>query len=494
MSDRPNNDTFDNDGYDPVIAARMETLAQISAPDTDATWDRIQAADTSLPARSSSSVASNSVASVDGADTVETQLAPVAPLGQLDANGTRPYRSALLAAAAAVMVLLGIGVWAAIQSAGNDNKAVADDGGETRTEDDDVGDGEGEEEPGDSCDVARGPEPWITLFDRSEPDCVIVADFQRLQIWNKGTDRTSFTWVDGPHELASDDFFAAGEVGNELEIGPNRFDGDPYQMPVIVLADVNNSPTASISAFVFGPQLFGPIRVGMTLAEATEAFGHPIEVDPNQLPGPRTHLAYVVGDPYSPGFIVAGDGGPDSRVGSIITASTTFADVTEATGCRSDNPDRRGCPNTNDLNLVAQLLEAETPEELADIVTPDAMVAIGSGGYDDIRQPLAGANPWSFDVSEGFAGSDETIDVGQTIDQLDPALEGAQFDVTIGEHDHCASPPLPQPGANGNPVEPLRQISVRPIGIDTCLAWFALDLFVDGDGLIDTIRLEVWEP
>lgn len=62
--------------------------------------------------------------------------------------------------------------------------------------------------------------------------------------------------------------------------------------------------------------------------------------------------------------------------------------------------------------------------------------------------------------------------------------------VTVGTHAHCASPPVPAPeGFAGH-----RRISVQPVGIDSCLQWYTIDLFVNVEGTIDAVTLDLFEP
>lgn len=55
---------------------------------------------------------------------------------------------------------------------------------------------------------------------------------------------------------------------------------------------------------------------------------------------------------------------------------------------------------------------------------------------------------------------------------------------------HCASPPV------GPPTElvDMQQISIQPTGIDTCVLWWTVDLFVNADGKVVAITMDLWEP
>ena len=67
-----------------------------------------------------------------------------------------------------------------------------------------------------------------------------------------------------------------------------------------------------------------------------------------------------------------------------------------------------------------------------------------------------------------------------------------QSQVSVGPHPHCASPPQPHPIE----VAELRRVSFQPAegSIDSCLMWFTVDLFVNGDGEVVAVTLDIWEP
>lgn len=62
--------------------------------------------------------------------------------------------------------------------------------------------------------------------------------------------------------------------------------------------------------------------------------------------------------------------------------------------------------------------------------------------------------------------------------------------ISAGPHPHCASPPVPAPSEFANS----RRLSVQPTGIDTCLLWWTVDLFVSPAGRIQAITLDLWDP
>lgn len=64
--------------------------------------------------------------------------------------------------------------------------------------------------------------------------------------------------------------------------------------------------------------------------------------------------------------------------------------------------------------------------------------------------------------------------------------------VSAGPHPHCVSPPVPAPSG----LRDMSRVSVQPAGdaITSCLAWFSVDFFLDSDGEIVAVTLDLWEP
>lgn len=73
---------------------------------------------------------------------------------------------------------------------------------------------------------------------------------------------------------------------------------------------------------------------------------------------------------------------------------------------------------------------------------------------------------------------------------LDLLATAGAVDVTVGPHDHCASPPVPAPDG----LEDLRRVAIQPVDATSCIEWFTVDLFVDGDGVVHGITLDLYEP
>lgn len=334
----------------------------------------------------------------------------------------------------------------------------------------------GWEAPVTECMTLYGREPWLILHSREEnTTCVNIAAFQDVQIWNKGTAELTVAWVDGVRVVGSDDFFATGPIGEVLAPGNYSFESTPFPMPEIRIIASDESPTAGFS---INPrnETFGPITLGMTLAEATEELGSPVV-----LHTPSDFHAFVVDDPYSPIFTVLGT----ERVITQIDSADGQTCISSTIVCS---------PGSEILPWIRGFIAGEPYMTLHE----DAVVSLGSAGYDDLVQPLWDATnvepmtdatlsePWIFDV-EHFAGYSGPFDA-----RIPPPENEDDVVVTIGEHNHCASPPLPPPEIlDGVAYD---QYSIQPTGVESCLDWTALDIFVDENNLIRVVRREIWEP
>ncbi|MCY3948905.1 MAG: hypothetical protein OXF61_06845 [Acidimicrobiaceae bacterium] len=169
--------------------------------------------------------------------------------------------------------------------------------------------------PGPDCVALHGPQPWIILWDRSlTQPCVVVAEFQDVQVWNKGLEPMTVDWPGGERRVAIDEHFDSGPIGNVLRAGPNDISAAPFPMPTIWLLPESMSPTSGIEVTDAG---FGPVRIGMTFDEAEAALGLELELSfvPSDPPASYPWEAVVSGDPYSPMFLADG---PDDETSVIF--------------------------------------------------------------------------------------------------------------------------------------------------------------------------------
>jgi hypothetical protein len=105
------------------------------------------------------------------------------------------------------------------------------------------------------------------------------------------------------------------------------------------------------------------------------------------------------------------------------------------------------------------------------------------------RRALADRGTWRLriDPRRGWRGRDGAVDVLALA-----RTAAAGHDVTVGPHRHCASPPVPAPRQTAG----LRRVALQPrLAADaSCLDWWTVDLFVDGDGRVRAVTADVWEP
>ncbi len=121
-----------------------------------------------------------------------------------------------------------------------------------------------------------------------------------------------------------------------------------------------------------------------------------------------------------------------------------------------------------------------TPVPLAD------QVALALGPVVDRTVPadeLAEPGAWAFGAPDGFAGFSGPFN---PLDQL--RRSGKR--ITTGPVGHCAGPPRDWPIE----LDGLRQVNIEPIGIDSCIDWYGVHLFLDDDGRIAGVVLDLFGP
>lgn len=147
-------------------------------------------------------------------------------------------------------------------------------------------------------------------------------------------------------------------------------------------------------------------------------------------------------------------------------------------------------PRTPEESLVDAFVafaEDPTEERLAELPIGEwVWLGLGSRLYaerakSDLLQPIA----WQIEeeMFRAYVGPFSALELLQS---------NRLREVLVGEHAHCASDPIPAP----EEFAELTRISVqpRPDTIDSCIQWSTVDFFVNSDGLVEAITLDVLEP
>lgn len=186
------------------------------------------------------------------------------------------------------------------------------------------------------------------------------------------------------------------------------------------------------------------------------------------------------------------DGG-DSALGYV--AITKGAEPTEGpaphTGSTAPSTEQ---PTATDEALIRNFVEfANDPSmpTLARLSLSDSTdLGLGSTIYSTVRKAEAAArDSWTLHLATHNAYTGP-------FNPLDPirrrGADVTDYDISIGPHSHCASPPRPAPaGFNHH-----RRVSIQPAEgtFSSCLEWFTVDLFVSDDGIVDAVTLDLYEP
>lgn len=114
-----------------------------------------------------------------------------------------------------------------------------------------------------------------------------------------------------------------------------------------------------------------------------------------------------------------------------------------------------------------------------------------------MRGGVGGRRAWTIspDDFRGYVGTFSPLSVVREHVEgvhAESLRRSGELHVSVGEHRRCVAPPEPVP----DPLKSLRQVSVQPTeeSITTCLVWFSVDLFVNPDGDIEAVTLDLFEP
>jgi hypothetical protein len=145
-----------------------------------------------------------------------------------------------------------------------------------------------------------------------------------------------------------------------------------------------------------------------------------------------------------------------------------------------------------DLVAFAQALD---PERLSLLPFADE-VALGLADQVIARRPrdeLLDPEAWSLGADLPFRGRVGPYSALDTLAEWNVNAAGIlirEMRVTVGPHEHCASPPVPAPAE----LTGLRRVSVQPVGDIPCLMGWTVDLFLTDEGRIAAVTLDFGEP
>ncbi len=148
----------------------------------------------------------------------------------------------------------------------------------------------------------------------------------------------------------------------------------------------------------------------------------------------------------------------------------------------------RETATADDARIVAALVAFAKARDARTFAAVPLADPVGLALDDQIpleRPAAALARPdgWVIDVKEfqGYVGPFSALDL---------LARDVPTTITVGPHPHCASPQRQTPAA----LAGLRRLGVQPKDVDTCLKWWAVDLYVSPAGRITTVSLDLWSP
>ncbi len=154
-------------------------------------------------------------------------------------------------------------------------------------------------------------------------------------------------------------------------------------------------------------------------------------------------------------------------------------------------PGLEGLGEREHFLVASYWARGQDPEELADLgdlfLADEVLLVLGQSGRQRavVRADLADPDAWSFaEDGEGYEGFSGPFSV------LDQLARTEHLVVSIGDHPHCAGPPRPAPAE----LADFTRLGITPGGIDSCLQWFAVDLYLDDRGLVHGIVLDLFGP
>ena len=259
--------------------------------------------------------------------------------------------------------------------------------------------------------------------------------------------------------------------------------------------DVTAPGTTTVSAPETTVPTDGPVEIGALLADSTprdvdvsgyvvwdDAGARLCEVLMESFPPQCGGDAVAIANPESLGVELREEQGirwTDDRI--VVEASFDGTRLVLAAEVTDPNE-----PTVDDMLLAAAFeVFASDPTELTFAEVPFAdEVSLGLGETIEgvfARSELTKRATWTIERDEfrAYAGPFSVL-----------GLIGHPYDLTVGEHDRCVAEPVPAPTG----FENHRRISIQPSDATSCLEWSSIDLFVNGDGEIEAVTLDLYGP
>jgi hypothetical protein len=155
-------------------------------------------------------------------------------------------------------------------------------------------------------------------------------------------------------------------------------------------------------------------------------------------------------------------------------------------GCGGGRDDRPAQPEPQPLDALIAFARAPSEATWTDVpLARTAALGLGDTvrarrSARELRDPAA----WTLNVDlfRGRAGTASALELIASEDG--PLRRGS------GPHPHCAAGPVLPP----HEAAELTRVWVQPREPDGCLDWWTVDLFLDDDGRIEVVTLDLWEP
>ncbi len=234
---------------------------------------------------------------------------------------------------------------------------------------------------------------------------------------------------------------------------------------------VEDSAGQPVTAVFSGNQWAGTIEApdyGVPTTDWTDAWGRFAVRVEGLVPG-QYQLAFNTGE--------SGDESEEFRVPFTID---------EAAADEPGVPDRASQDLAFEFFRFTSATGPEAPAVPTALFADEVTLALGPEIARTVpRSALSSRETWTFEPPGGYAGG--FVGPFSAIDDLDRAL-GLTY--STGSMAVCAGSPRTWPETFAR----LDQINIEPIGIDSCIAWFGVSLFVNDDGQIEAVALDHFGP